>query len=119
MPPPIGRGERALDADEVFAEAVDGLVGQPVVELLEGLLAGEDLHPGDLLLAAVGLLDRGVEHRRDARQMSRPGAVAFDERNDRVVRHRSLPFLMVILSPAGGAMAVLLLRKGRRKGGGY
>ena len=56
------RRQRALDADEVLAERLDGLVGQPVVELLERLLAGEHLHPGDLLLAAVGLLHRGVEH---------------------------------------------------------
>ena len=27
-----GRGERALDADEVFLERLDGVVGQPVVE---------------------------------------------------------------------------------------
>jgi hypothetical protein len=41
--------------------AVDRLVGQPVVELVERLLAGVDLHPGDLLLAAVRLLDGRIE----------------------------------------------------------
>ena len=33
------RGERALDADEVLAERVDGLVGQPVAGRVERLLA--------------------------------------------------------------------------------
>ncbi len=56
-----GRRERPLDADEVGAEGLDRLVGEPVVGLLERLLAGEDLVPGDRLLAAVGLLDGGVE----------------------------------------------------------
>ena len=51
-----GRGQRALDADQVGAEGVEGLVGQPVAGLVERLFAGEDLFPGDLPLAAVGLL---------------------------------------------------------------
>ena len=41
------RGERAFDADEIFLERLDGVVGQPVVELVLGGLAGEDLEPGD------------------------------------------------------------------------
>ena len=56
------RGQRAFDADEEFLERLDGVVRQPVVELLERFLAGEDFEPGDLALAAVGLLHRGVEH---------------------------------------------------------
>ena len=68
------RRERALDADEVLRgtrRAVSS--GSQFADLVERLLAGEDLVPGDLPLAAVGLLDRGVEHaRREARQMSGP-----------------------------------------------
>jgi hypothetical protein len=62
MPPPTGRGQRALDAHEVRLERCQRLVGQPAVEELLGLLAGVDLGPGDLLLAAELLAHRGVEH---------------------------------------------------------
>ena len=85
MPPPIGRRQRALDADEVLLERVDRLVGQPVLEAVERLLAGEDLHPGDLPLAAVGLLDGGVEDRLAGAPDVGAGAVALDEREDRMV----------------------------------
>ena len=84
------RGQRALDADEVLAERLDRLVRQPVVELLEALLAGVDFHPRDLPLAAVGLLDGGVEHADAGAPDVRAGAVAFDERDDRIVRHDEL-----------------------------
>ena len=57
-----GRGQRAFDADEIFLERLDGVVRQPVVELVLGRLAGEHLEPRDLALAAVSLLHRGVEH---------------------------------------------------------
>ncbi len=45
-----GRGERPLDADEVVRERVEGLVGQPAVELLERLLARVDLDQAILRL---------------------------------------------------------------------
>ena len=79
------RGQRALDADEVLLERLDGRVGQPALELVVGLLAGVDLVPVDLLLTAVGLLDRGVEDTHGGLPDIRPDAVAFDERDDGVV----------------------------------
>ena len=56
------RRQRALDADQVLLERLDRVVRQPVVELVLGRLAGIHLEPGDLALAAVGLLHRRVEH---------------------------------------------------------
>ncbi len=47
-PTPDRCGERPLDADEVLPERLDGLVGQPVAGLLEGLLPRQYLLPGDL-----------------------------------------------------------------------
>ena len=58
------RGQRPFDADQKFLEGLDGVVGQPVVEFFEGLLAGENLEPGDFPRAAVGCLHRGVEDPR-------------------------------------------------------
>ena len=84
-----GRRQRPLDADQVLAERLDRLVGQPGGELVVRLLAGVDLHPLDLPLAAVGLLDGGVEDPHAGAPDVRPGAVAFDERDDRAGRGRS------------------------------
>jgi hypothetical protein len=39
------RGEWSLDADQVGAEGLDGLLGEPVAGLVERLLAGQDLLP--------------------------------------------------------------------------
>ncbi len=84
------RRERALDRDQVFAAGLDGFVGQPGVEEVVGLLAGIDLHPVDLALAAVGLGDRGVEHAHGGAPDVGAGAVAFDERDDGLVGNGEL-----------------------------
>ena len=87
------RGQRALDADQEFLEGLDGVVRQPVVELVLGRLAGIHLEPGDLALAAVGLLHRGIEHALAGRPDIRAGAVAADEREHGVVRNVQLSVL--------------------------
>ena len=83
MPPPTGRGERAFNAHEIFLKRLDGVVGQPVIEFVLGGFAGENFEPGDLSLAAIGFLHRGIEHAFAGRPDIRPGAVAADERKDR------------------------------------
>ena len=57
-----GRRERPLDRDAELLHRVDRLLRQPVLVVGERLFAGEDFHPRDAPLAAVGLLDRRVEH---------------------------------------------------------
>src|SRR6266568_847294 len=105
------RGERPLDADEVLAERLDRLVGEPGVELRERLLAGVDLGPGDAPRATVGLLDRGAEdaHRRAPDVAA--GPVALDEGDDRPIRNGEL-------SPDQGDLRAVLryhrLRVGHR-----
>jgi hypothetical protein len=79
-----GRRERALDADEIGAERIERRIRQPVAGLVERLLAGEHLVPRDLPLAAVRLVDRGIEHAYRRAPDVGAGAVALDERNDRV-----------------------------------
>src|SRR5262249_7113116 len=79
------RRQRSLDADEVVAERLDSVVGQPRVEALEAFLAGEDLEPRDAPRATVRFLDRRVEHTYARAPDVGSSAVAFDERNDRIV----------------------------------
>src|SRR5439155_6750292 len=81
------RGERTFDADEEFLERIDGVVGQPVVELLESGFACEHFEPGGLAFAAVGLVHGGVEHALTGGPDVRPRAVAADKREDWVVRN--------------------------------
>ena len=90
MPPPTGVVSGPLMPTQVLAERLDRFVRQPAVRLLEALLAGVDFHPGDLLLAAVRLLDRRVEHAHAGAPDVGAGAVAFDERDDRIVGHDEL-----------------------------
>src|SRR5207249_1261460 len=78
-------GERSLDADDELLEGRDRVLGEPVLEAVEGLLAGVDLHPGDLPLAAVRLAYRGVEDRLAGAPDVGPRAVAFDEGDDGLI----------------------------------
>jgi hypothetical protein len=102
--PADGRGQRPFDADQKFLEGLDGFLRQPGVEFFEGLLAREDLEPGNLAFAAVSLVDGRVEHPLAGGPNIRPGAVAADERDDGMIGHTSLPWAMEILPPAGGVM---------------
>src|SRR5438132_10145983 len=78
------RGERPLDADHELLAGVDRVLGEPVLEAVEGLLASKDLHPGDAALAAVGLVHGGVEDGLAGAPDVGAGAVALDEREDGV-----------------------------------
>src|SRR5262245_33607781 len=78
-----GGRQRALDADDELLERGDGLVGEPVLEPVERLLAGEDLHPGDPTLPLVRLVDGRIEDRLARAPDVGAGAVALDEGNDR------------------------------------
>jgi len=88
MPPPIGVVSGPLM--EVVAAGLDGRVGQPGVVVVVGFLAGVDLEPVDLALAAVGLLHCGVQHPHRGAPDVGAGAIALDERNNGVVRDRQL-----------------------------
>jgi hypothetical protein len=85
-----GRGERSLDGDAEVARGGYGVVGQPGGELAEGLLAGEDFKPLDLALAAVSFFNRGVKDALRGLPDVASGAVAFNERDDGIVRNFKL-----------------------------
>src|SRR5438128_187963 len=91
-----GRRERTLDGDEKLADDVEGFVGEEVGRAVAavdrlGLLASEHLGPRDLLPPPVGLLHGGVQHAHGRAPDVGAGAVALDERDDRVVRDAELP----------------------------
>ena len=103
-------GQRALDAEQVLAEGVQGALGQPLVGAvhLQALLTGVDFHPLDLLLAAVGDLDGGVEDADAGFPDVGAGAVALDEGNDGVVRHGELAVLHRDLLALRGHLDVVI-----------
>ena len=76
------RGQRALDPDQVLPEGLDRLVGQPAAGLVERLLAGQDLLPGD----RVAVLGGGrIEDQLGGGPDVDAGAVALDEGDDGLV----------------------------------
>src|SRR6266581_468764 len=81
------RGQRTFDADQVFAKRFDGVLRQPIVELVFRHLTSEDLKPGDFLFAAIGFFNCCVKHSHTRRPNVRPGAIATDERNYRTIRY--------------------------------
>jgi hypothetical protein len=68
---------------------MQGFLGEPHVGAvhLGALLTGVHLHPVDLLLAAVGLGHRGIDHLQHHRSDVEAGAVALDERDDGLIGH--------------------------------
>ncbi len=76
------RRQRALDPDEVGAEGLDRLVGEPLPGLIERLLPGEDLEPDDLPRSLVGLGHRRLEDVRSRPPDVGTDPIAFDEGDD-------------------------------------
>ena len=109
------RRQRALDRDHVLAHRLERLGRQPDVGAVDAgrLLAGVDLHPVDLLLAAVSLGDCRVDHLQHHRRDVDAGAVAFDVGNDRLVgHHQGEVGIDLDLLPALGHLDVLIHENG-------
>ena len=87
------RGQGPLDADQVLPEGVDGFVRQPVVHPIVGPLPSQHFLPHNLPLAAVGSGDCGVEHADTGPPDVRTRPIAFDERDDGLVRYPELAVL--------------------------
>ena len=86
--PAHGRGQRSLDGHAKVHRRLHRVIGQPVLGLAIGLLAGQHLVPLHLALTAVGLLHRGVEDAPRGLPDVAARTVAFDERDNRVVGNR-------------------------------
>jgi hypothetical protein len=87
MPPPHGRGQRPLDRNPKFADRINGVIGQPGIELGLGLLPGKRFVPHHATLAFIGSFHCRIEHayRRLPNVASR--SVTLDKRHDRIIRH--------------------------------
>src|SRR6266436_706097 len=90
-----GRGERALDGDQILADNVEGFIGEEIRRAVAAvhrlrLFARVHLGPRDLALAAVGLLDGRVEHAHGGGPDVGARPVALDEGDDGMIRHLEL-----------------------------
>src|SRR5579872_1009661 len=81
-----GCGQRTLDGHAEFANGIDRVLGKPITEFGKSFLAGEDLIPGNAALPPVGFLDGGVEDADGGFPDVASGAIAFDKRNDWIIR---------------------------------
>ena len=109
------RGEGAFDGHEVVLDGRERVAGKPLAGAVVGLLPGEDLKPDDLAAAAVGFLHGTVEHVLGGTPDVRPGAVPFDERDDRMVGHVELAALQRDEVALGRGRQVLVGGHGRRQ----
>ena len=107
MPPPTGVVSGPLMPTRNSLKASIVSSGSQLSNLFLAVSPAEHLEPGDLALAAVGLLHRRIEHALAGRPDVRPGAVAADEGKDRVVRDVQFAVLeWKFLPPAGGVMSL-------------
>ena len=87
--------KRSLDGDAVFADCFECFIRKPGVFSIDriGLFAGIDLHPLDLPLPAVGLFDRRIDHLLHRGRDFGADTVAFDKRDNRMIRHIEMAIL--------------------------
>ena len=82
-----GSGQRAFDGNSKFANRIDGIVRQPVIELCLGFFPRENLVPGHAALAFVGFFRSRVEDAERRLPDVAPGAITLDEGDDWIVRN--------------------------------
>src|SRR5215831_6657975 len=85
-----GSGQRAFDGNAKITNGFHRIVREPFLECIESLFTGENFVPCDLALAAISMLDGRVENAPRSFPDVAAGAIAFDERDDRVVRNLQL-----------------------------
>src|SRR5205085_5611519 len=66
---------------------------EPVIEFILRGFPGINFEPLDFAFAAISLLNRAIEHALAGCPNVGPGAIAADERQDRVIRHLQLSIL--------------------------
>ena len=105
--------QRSLDRYAQIARRAHRVVRQPGGKLRKCLLAGEDLKPLHRPAAAIGLFHRGIENPLGCAPDIPPGSVAFNERDDGMVRN--LVFAIGILNrlaPIGQGKTVIAFLHG-------
>ncbi len=95
----------------------EGVLGQVLVSAVEvaGLIAGIDLEPLNRFAAPIGLGHSGIDHFLGRWPDIHPGAIAADERHDRVVRHHRLAVVEADDAAAAGGCELLVTNHGMRK----
>src|SRR2546425_12022800 len=111
--PSDGSGQRALDRHAVCPNGVQGGIGKPAPDLLEGFLARQPLEPIDLALPAGHFPDGGVEHAPGGTPDVGPGAVTLDEGDDGVARDH--PTTVAVFDALAHGQAVYTARPGLRQ----
>ena len=96
-----GRSQRTFDGDAKFADGADGVVGKPVLKASLGFLSGKNFVPGYGALTLVCLFDSGVEDADGGFPDIAARAVAFNERDDRVIGDAVLAVAVFDLLPVG------------------
>ncbi|KON62587.1 ribosomal large subunit pseudouridine synthase E [Komagataeibacter europaeus] len=81
--------QRAFDGNAVVTDQIQGFFRQPHVfpVNVSGFFAGVDFHPGDFTFAVVGFFHCCINHVNHSRGNVNANTVAFDKRNDRVIRN--------------------------------
>ena len=98
--------ERPLDGHAEVARCFHGLLREPLLKFVVGFFAGEHLEPHHTALAAVSMVDGGVEDALRSLPDVASGAVAFDVRNNRPVGDAELA--------AGKLNGLAIVRHGQR-----
>src|ERR1700674_1041456 len=96
-----GRGQRTFDGDAEFADGADGVVWKPILKASLGLLSGKNFVPGNGALTLIRLFDSGIEDADGGFPNIAARAIAFDERNDRVIGDAVLAVAIFDLLPMG------------------
>ena len=75
-------------------KSLDGVIRQPVLELVEGFFARKNLHPHQLAFSAISPGNSRIQHRLCSAPDIRTNAITFDERDDGIFRDHQLALLM-------------------------
>jgi len=81
-----GGGERPFNADQEFLERFDGVLRKPFSEAVVRRFACVDLEPSDSPGSSIGLFHRGIQDPLRGGPDIRPGAVASNEGQNRILR---------------------------------
>src|SRR6267143_357126 len=87
--------------DAKFTDGADGVVGEPIVKASLGLFAGKNFVPRHGALTLVLLFNRSVEDADGSLPDIAARAIAFNERDDRVIGDTVLAVAVFDLLPVG------------------
>ena len=89
------RGQRAFDSNTIFTNQIKSFGRQPDILAINlgRFFTGVNFHPGNFTLALIGFLDGSINHFQHRRSHVNADTIAFDERDNRVIRDVQLAVL--------------------------